>query len=81
MLQRDAVCCSRVQCAAVGCCVLQWGAACCSVLRCVERWDTVRSFVLSAVCCSVLQCFAVCCSELQCVAMQMCCNVGSSVLQ
>ena len=51
------VCCSVLQCVAVGCSVLQCVAVCCSVLQCV------------AVCCSVLQCGAACCSVLQCVAV------------
>jgi len=60
------VCCSVLQCVAVGCSVLrlvQCVAVCCSRLQCV------------AVFCSVLQLVAVCCSRLRCVA------VGCSVLQ
>jgi len=46
VMQRDAVCCSVLQCVAVCCSVLQCVAVCCSVLQC------------GAVCYSVLQCVA-----------------------
>ena len=66
-----AVCCSVLQCDAVGCSVLQrvaescmymatTVAECCSVLQCGSVWFSVLQCV--AVCCSVLQCVAVCCT-------------------
>jgi len=61
-----AVCCSVLQCAVVGCSVLQCVAVCCSGLQCGVVGCSVLQCV--AVCCSRLQCVAVCCSALQCVA-------------
>ena len=61
------------------CSVLQYGAACCSVLLCCR---CLKAYCVSvqqcgAVCwCSVLQCVAVCCSVLQCAAV--CCSVFDS---
>jgi len=61
--------------------VLQFFAACCSVLQCVVRplahagGLTVAAYLVClcvAVCCSALQCVAVCCSVLQCIAV--CCS-------
>ena len=82
-LEGEKVCCSVCcsVCAAVCCgvlqCVLQ--CMCCSVLRCVAVYLTLKSDFGSSrvpqvtcrlegeiVCCSVLQCVAVCCSVLQC---------------
>jgi len=69
VLQCVALCCS------IRCSMLQYAAACCSVLRCAA----VRCSVLQypAVCCSVLQRVAVCCSEFQCVVV--CCSVLQQV--
>jgi len=70
-----AVCCSVLQCVAVGklvgfvcfnlrsCSVLQCVAVCVSVV-CLDPPCVLQCV---AVCCSVLQCVAVCCSVLQCV--------------
>ena len=82
VLQRDAVCCSVVQCVAVrtntGCSqfsppfsgMMHFVAVCCCVL--------LRVAVCCS-CCSVLQCLAVCCSVLQCVAVS--CSVCSVLLR
>jgi len=60
---------------ALGVCVLQCVAVCCSVLQCaVPAFCSVLQCV--AVCCSVLQCAVPAfCSVLQCVAV--CCSVLS----
>ena len=67
VLQRDAVCCSVLQCVAVDVrgtlfkrqCV----AACCSVLQWMSEVPCLNG--------TVLQCVAVCCSVLQCVAVDV----------
>ena len=89
--QREAVCCSVLQCVAVCCSVLQCVAVCrsvsqsCSVLQtiqpCSNLYKKARGSVLK--CCAVyLQCItAVCCSALQCVCsvLQQCVAVRCSV--
>jgi len=72
-MQRDAVCCSVLQCVAVCCSTcknvplhqMQCVAVCCSVLQCLA----VPAITCHSIKCSVLQCVAVCCSVLQCVAV------------
>ena len=53
--------------------MLQYVAACCSVLQMCCSVQPKYGVVAGNVCCSVLQCVAVCCSVLQCVAV--CCSV------
>jgi len=80
------VCCSVIECVAVGCSVLLAYSPvpgcsrfprrckrvfCCRVFCSVLQYAAVMQRV--AACCSVLQCVAVCCSVVQCVAV--CCSV------
>jgi len=92
--QRDAVCCSVLQCVAVQCVavccsasrsqdisVLQCVVVCCSVLQCVAvPYEVKISVCCSAVCCSVLQRSVSQCVAVQCVAV-CCMAVCRSVLQ
>ena len=78
MVQCVAVCCSKMQ-RVVVCmlcrvmkCVVQRGAAWCSVLQCVAVCCSVLQCVAAyyTVCYSEFQCTVACCSALQCVAVR-----------
>jgi len=60
-----------LQCVAVWCSVVRYGAMCCGVLQYIfsHRYHAQVSRLLAAVFCSVMQCGAVWCSVLRCVAV------------